>query len=142
MEWVKMERGASAPDSFGGNNMKTRTLFMLINALLVLVVGLVFGIALGSYIWNDGACISAFIVLLLTLCLPSVIYLVGKNMTTGGRVISIVFMLFELATCIVFLTKPSIGVNAFWIAEAIVIGVYLAGLLAIIALFHSDKAQE
>lgn len=104
----------------------------------MLVIGLIFGLTCGNHIFVNGAGISAFILLLVTLCLPSVVYFVGGKMTTGGRICSVLFILLELAVNIVFMCKPSFGIKAFWITEAILIGVFLIALLIILALFKNN----
>lgn len=118
--------------------MKSKTLFLIINVLLVLVVLLCFGIAGKDWVFSNPTSISSFVVLLVALCLPSVFYLLKDVMGPGGRVASVLVLLAEVGISILFLCKPEFGLSAFWITEAVVLGVYLASLLVIIALTRSD----
>ncbi len=122
--------------------MKKKSLFIVVNALLVAVIGIIFGLTCGEYLFVNGAGISAFVLLLITLCIPSLLYLYGPRMTVGGRICTLIFILLELTLSIVFMCKPAFGIKAFWITEAIVVALFLAALLVILALFKNSDSKE
>ena len=121
--------------------MKKRNLFLITNALLTLIIGVIFGLTCGESIFINAAGISAFVCLLVTLCLPSIIYVFANKITAGERIISILFILAEIALNIVFMAKPSFGIKSFWISQAILVGILLIALLIIIALFKSEEEK-
>lgn len=119
--------------------MKTRNLFFILNILLVVVIGVAIGLTCKDYIFANGAGTSAFICLLVTLALPSLIYLYSSKLKIPGVIATILFLVAEFVVNILFLCKPSFGDSAFWISQAGVIGAFLVADLIILA---SNKKPE
>lgn len=113
--------------------MKNSTLFYIINGLLVLVVGLILGLTCSSYIFSNSTGICAFVCLLVTLCLPSLIYAFADNLKVGGLIATILFTVFEVVLNIVFICMPSLGLTPYWISQAIIIGAFLISSLLLVA---------
>lgn len=122
--------------------MKKKILFLVINTLLVIVVGLAFGLTCGESIFVNGAGISAFTLLLVTLIMPSLLYFFESKISFGGKICTLIFITFNLINCIVFMCKPAFGIKAFWITEAIIICLFLVALLVILALFKNSDSKE
>lgn len=113
--------------------MKNKTLFFILNALLVAIVGVIIGLTCSSHIFVNGAGVSAFVCLLIVLCLPSLIYVEADKLKVGGLIATILFVVAEIVLSIIFLVKPSFGVSPYWISQAAVIGSFLIAGLIIVA---------
>ena len=122
--------------------MKRSIAFYIVNALLVLAVGLIIGLTFSSYIFSGTAGIVAFSFLLVTLALPSVLFALNSKLITGDRIIISLFIIAEFILNVTFLFIPE---AAFWIyavIQAALIVVLLVSILIILSLFKKDESKE
>lgn len=119
--------------------MKNNNLFYIINALLVIVVGVILGVAYGNTLFNNGVCVSAYICLIVALCLPSLIYINQKKLKVGGLIATILFASVEVIYSVIALFIPAIGLQLFWIIQAGVIGAFLISGLLIVVSYSKNK---
>lgn len=122
--------------------MKKKTLFTIIDILLVAIIGLIFGFSCADHIFSTNAGIVSFTGLLVTLFIPTIIYLFYEKLNPANTIISTLFVLGELVANIVFIVKPTFGLTNFAITQGVIIGVYLIALLSIIAFYKVDKIEE
>lgn len=119
--------------------MKKKLLFSIINLTLIMVVGVVFGVACGDHIFSTNGGLASFVILLIVLLLPSIIYVLKDKINTAYIVVSSLFVLGEVISCVVFLVKPEFGLRNFAITEGVVTSVYLLSLLSVLAFYKVDK---
>lgn len=82
--------------------MRNKIVFIVINALLVVAVGLIVGLVFADTIFQAPAGVTAFAFLLTALAIPSLIYVFNSKLNTGGRIISSFFVIAEVILNIVF----------------------------------------
>ena len=116
--------------------MKKKLLFIVSNALLVLVLGLIIGLVFGKHIFTHPAGIGAFVCMLLTLTIPSAIYFLSPRITLGSKIVTTIFVILEFILNLVFLIRPDFGPTIFWIIQGSLIGIYLVSIMIIVALFR------
>lgn len=113
--------------------------FITVDAILVAVVGVLVGLFCKDTIFVNNAGIAAFVCLLITLCIPSVMFLLSEKMGYGSVIDFGLFIFGELIINILFLCQPQYGEKAFAISQACLIAVFLVVLLILIA---SGKSQK
>ena len=120
--------------------MKRTGLFILANVALVLVVGLIVGLTIVSKETGFTGRVLGFILLLITLCSPTIIFLAKQPMNSPLNVGSLLFTVTNVVANSVFMAlSPELNVIA--IAEAIIIGVYIVFLMIVIALSSKGKKE-
>ena len=118
--------------------MNRKLIFVLINVLLVAVVGLILGFTL-PLSGNNGLILS-FVLLLVTLCIPTFLFLFVKDAASGFGIISIIFTVLNLAALIVFMClNNKVDMKIIGITEASVIGAYLVSILVCIAMLPKKE---
>lgn len=122
--------------------MKNKMVFIGINALLVVAVGLIVGLVFADTIFQAPAGITAFVFLLTALAIPSLIYVFNSKFNTGGRIISSFFVIAEVILNIVFLCIPKADIKIYAIIQLAMIVITLAAFLIIIGLFKDNNAKE
>lgn len=121
--------------------MNKNLLFLIIDLLLVGVVGSIFGLACGDYIFSTSSGIASFATLLVVLLIPSLIYVLKKKLNTANIVVSTLFVLAEIVSCVIFVSLPKLGLTNFAITEGVVVGIFLIALLVVIAFYKVDEAD-
>lgn len=121
---------------------KNNIIFIVSNALLIVVLGAIIGLTCGNHIFSEPAGTSAFVCCLVTLGLPSALYFMRKSMTTGGIIGTVLFLVLEFVINVVFIIKPDFGIRPFWIIQAVLIALFLVTLLAIVALFKEEVSEN
>lgn len=116
--------------------------FIGINALLVVAVGLIVGLVFADTIFQAPAGITAFAFLLTALAIPSLIYVFNSKLNTDGRIISSFFVIAEVILNIVFLCIPKADIKIYAIIQLAMIVITLAAFLIIIGLFKDNNAKE
>lgn len=122
--------------------MKNKMVFIGINALLVVAVGLIVGLVFGNTIFQAPVGITAFAFLLTALAIPSLIYVFNSKLNTGGRIILSFFVIAEVILNIVFLCIPKADIKIYAIIQLAMIVITLAAFLIIIGLFKDNNARE
>ena len=122
--------------------MRNKMVFIGINALLVVAVGLIVGLVFTDTIFQAPAGITAFAFLLTALAIPSLIYVFNSKLNTGGRIISSFFVITEVILNIVFLCIPKANIKIYAIIQLVMIVITLAAFLIIIGLFKDNNAKE
>ncbi len=117
-------------------------MFVGLNAIIIALLGVVLGLVSGDHIFSDPAGVSAFVLFLLTLTIPSATYLLKDKVNLTLLIIITLFFVAELVINILFMVTPSYGVNPYWITEAVVISVFLATLLIFIASSKDPKETK
>jgi len=112
--------------------MNKKCLFGITNALLVGIVGLLVGLFCQS-IFTTGVGVCAFVLLLVALCLPSVIYMLADKIGQAGLILSVLLIFAEVVINIVFMAKPATDGKIVAIVQASVIGAILIAMLITIA---------
>jgi len=115
---------------------KRNLLFISINVLLVLVVGLILGFCLP--IAQDGSLLLSFILMLITLLTPSLLFLTTKDATSPVSIASIIFIVGNLVTLIVFMCMVR-DIKVVGITEAAILGAYLIVMLICVACLPEKK---
>ncbi len=112
--------------------MNRKLLFVIINILLVGIVGLICGLTMP--IGSSNTLLVSFILLLVTLCVPSALFLTLKDATGGVGITSIIFGVGNLVALIVFMSMhASIDVKVVAITEGAFVGAFLIIMLICIA---------
>lgn len=109
---------------------KKNLLFVIINILLVAVVGVILGICLP--LASNNAMLLSYCLLLVTLLCPMLVYFTVKNATSPIGIASLVFLVGNIATLIVFMFNVK-EIKVVGITEAAIVGAYLAIMLVCIA---------
>ena len=121
--------------------MKNKTLFIGINAILVIAVGLIIGLVFSGSIFSGTAGIVAFAFLLFVLAIPSLIYMLSHKLNTGSRIVASMFVVNEIILYVVYLFIPKADVKIYAIIQLAIIVLTLAAFLTILGLFK-DSASE
>lgn len=116
--------------------MKKKMLFVVINALLVLVVGLLLGLTVINGRSFDGV-VLGYILLLVTLCAPTIVFFANQPMNSPLNVGSLLFIVVNVAANVVFMCiNPAL--NAIAITEASICGVFLVYLLILVGMSKKE----
>ena len=107
---------------------KKRELFISLNAFLVIIVGVIVGLACKD-VFNSNLGITSFVALLITLCLPTVIFLLESKTNFGFIILGVLFVAGELVTNILFMAFADWGMKKFGIVQACLIGALLIALM-------------
>ena len=118
--------------------MNKKCLFGIVNALLVAIIGLLVGLFCKD-IFATGVGVGAFIVLLVALCLPTLIYLFASKGGYPALVLSVLFAVAEFGISVGFMVKNGSEPKVFAIVEAVVVGAFLIAMLVFIA---TNKKEE
>lgn len=119
--------------------MKNKYIILLLNVLLVIFIGLIIGITFRESIFNYTVRTIAFVLLLITICAPAVIYIFLKNSLFGTKVVFVLFIIAELIINILFLSVSSLSGKALAISQAVVVSTLLISLIIIVSLFKDEK---
>ena len=119
--------------------MKQKCLFAITNALLVAIVGALVGLFCKD-MFTTGVGTTAFVVLLVTLCIPTLIYLFVPKDNFAVLVLSVLLVVAELGVSIGFMVKYQSEAKVFAIVEACVVGAFLVAMLITIA--SAGKKEE
>lgn len=123
--------------------MRNKIVFIVINALLVVAVGLIVGLVFADTIFQAPAGVTAFAFLLTALAIPSLIYVFfNSKLNTGGRIISSFLVIAEVILNIVFLCIPKADIKIYAIIQLAMIVITLVAFLIIIGLFKDNNAKE
>jgi len=121
--------------------MKRKALFIVTNILLVLVIGLIIGFTIIAKETSFNGRVLGFILLLITLCAPTFIFLAGQPMNSPINVGTLLFVVGNAIANVCFMIfVPELNVLA--ITEAIIIGVYLIYMMIVIALLGKEKKAQ
>lgn len=112
--------------------MNKNCIFAITNALLVAIVGVLVGVFC-SNIFSTGVGIAAFVCLLVSLCIPSVIYFFARKGGLATIVLCVLLMVAELAINILFMVNTGLEAKVFAIVQASFIGAFLVAMLVFIA---------
>ncbi len=122
--------------------MKNKIVFISINALLILAVGLIIGLLFPNDIFSGAAGMAAFVCLLVVLAIPSLVYVLNSKINLGGRVVISLFTIFEIALNIVYLCIPKGDIKIYAIIQVVLIVIVLASFLIILGLFKDKESKE
>ena len=122
--------------------MKNKIVFIGINALLVITVGLIVGLVFADTIFQAPAGITAFVFLLTGLAIPSLIYVFNSKLNTGGRIVASFFVIAEVVLNAIYLCIPQADIKIYAIIQLAMIVITLATFLIIIGLFKDNNAKE
>ena len=118
--------------------MKKKILFIIINLILVGIVGALVGILCKDRL-SDTVALGGFIILLVSLVFPSLIYFVSNKFGQAALITSVLFTVFEIATGITFLSISCSSNNPILITEAVEIGLFLIVILVIVATYKKEE---
>ena len=119
--------------------MNKKCLFGIVNALLVGIVGLLVGLFCKD-VFATGVGTASFVILLVALCLPTLIYLYASKGGYPTLVLSVLFAVAELGISIGFMVKRDGDPKVLAITEACVVGAFLITILVLIA--TGNKKEE
>ena len=119
--------------------MNKNCIFAITNALLVAIVGVLVGVFCSS-IFSQSVGIAAFICLLISLCIPSVIYFCAAKGGLATIVLCCLLMAAELAINILFMANTGLEAKTFAIVQASFVGAFLVAMLVFIA--TAGKKEE
>ena len=122
--------------------MKNRIVFVGINALLVIAVGLIIGLVFSDSIFSGTTGTTAFVFLLVALAIPSFIYLINSKLNTGDRIVSGLFIIAEIILNIVYLCLPKADIKIYAIIQLTLIVITLGAFLIILGLFKNNASKE
>lgn len=116
--------------------------FIGINAFLVAAVGLIIGLVFSDTIFQGTTGITAFVFLLVTLAIPSLIYIFNSKLNTGSRIITLLSMIAEVILNIVYLCIPKADIKVYAIIQLAMIALTLISFLIILGLFKENNSKE
>lgn len=123
--------------------MKNKIVFLVINALLIAVIGIIVGLVFKDNIFAGAVGTVAFIVFLFNLAIPSISYLLNDKILLGGKISLSTFGLAEFILNIVYMCLSTADIKVYAIIQACLIGILLVVLLIIISLFkEKDKGEK
>ena len=122
--------------------MKNKMVFIGINAFLVAAVGLIIGLVFSDNVFQGTTGITAFVFLLVTLAIPSIIYVFNSKLNTGSRIITSFFIIAEVILNIVYLCIPNADIKVYAIIQLIMIVLTLTSFLIILGLFKENNSKE
>lgn len=122
--------------------MKNRIVFVGINALLVVAVGLIIGLVFSDSIFSGTAGTTAFVFLLVALAIPSVIYLINSKLNTGSQIVSGLFIIAEIILSVVYLCLPKADIKIYAIIQLALIVITLGAFLIILGLFKDNDSRK
>lgn len=123
--------------------MKNKIVFLVINALLIAVIGIIVGLVFKDNIFAGAVGTVAFIVFLFNLAIPSISYLLNDKILLGGKISLSTFGLAEFILNIVYMCLSTADIKVYAIIQACLIGILLVALLIIISLFkEKDKGEK
>lgn len=115
-----------------------KLLFIISNIVLVLVVGLILGITFKDHIFSKPAGTAAFVMLIITLCLPCVLYLFKAKLSSALSTGAGLFLSLELIINLVFIIIPSLGIKLFAILQLVALSFILIYCMVVV-FFFTDK---
>lgn len=119
--------------------MKNKPLFIGINALLVIIVGSIFALTANQIIFSTFVGILSFVVLLVFLCLPTLIFFLQNKAPNEALVALFILLAFEIVVNLIFMFNPKFAVLSYGITQAIGLAVFLASLLIIIGMNNNQN---
>ena len=122
--------------------MKNKYIILLLNILLVLSVGFIIGFSFSDHIFSESTSMIAFILFLITICFPSFLYLLSKEMMVGSKIVIILFIVLEVITNILFMLIPSWGTKTLALTQTICISLLLLSLIIIVAFFKENNKNQ
>lgn len=122
--------------------MKSKMVFIGINAFLVAAVGLIIGLVFSDTIFQGTTGITAFVFLLVTLAIPSLIYIFNSKLNTGSRIITSFSIIAEVILNIVYLCIPKADIKVYAIIQLAMITLTLTSFLIILGLFKENNSKE
>lgn len=123
--------------------MKNKIVFLVINALLIAVIGIIVGLVFKDNIFAGAVGTVAFIVFLFNLAIPSISYLLNDKILLGGKISLSTFGFAEFILNIVYMCLSTADIKVYAIIQACLIGILLVALLIIISLFkEKDKGEK
>lgn len=120
--------------------MKNKLIFSIIDLLLIAVTGVIFGLSCYEHIFSTSTGVASFVSLLVTLFLPTLIYLLKEKINTAHIVVSSLLVLGEVVMNIVFIARPDFALINFGISQGVILATYLCSLLAVLAFYKADEA--
>ena len=112
--------------------MKNKPLFIGINALLVIIVGAIFALTANQIIFSTPVGMLAFVVLLVSLCLPTLIFFLQNKAPNETILALFILLAFEIVVNLIFMFNPRFALLSYGVTEAIGLAIFLAALLIII----------
>lgn len=122
--------------------MKNKMVFIGINAFLVAAVGLIIGLVFSDNVFQGTTGITAFVFLLVTLTIPSLIYVFNSKLNTGSRIITSFFIIAGVILNIIYLCIPKADVKVYAIIQLAMIVLTLTSFLIILGLFKENNSKE
>lgn len=122
--------------------MKNKMIFVGINVFLVAAVGLIIGLVFSDNVFQGTTGITAFVFLLVTLAIPSLIYVFNSKLNTGSRIITSFFIIAEIILNIVYLCIPKADIKVYAIIQLVMIVLTLTSFLIILGLFKENNSKE
>lgn len=119
---------------------KKKELFIALNALLVVIVGIIIGLTCKD-VFSNNVGVASFVAFLITLCLPTVIFFFGDKTNTGIVVIGVLFIVGELVANILFMTFTDWEMKKFGITQACLLGALLAALMVDVCLVPKKEEE-
>ena len=117
--------------------MKRKILFIITNVLLVAIVGALIGVFCKD-IFATGTSMGGYIAFVIALCLPSLVYFVGRPLGFAVTVDLSLLMAAEIIADIIFMCKPDFPTTSLVITQASILGAFLIASLVIIASIRKE----